>query len=648
MKRNVQKKRLWLHKVAFLILILLCAIFNVFAPARAKTVRADFWYDDPVIKVHRYDVDVTVNKDRTVRMVETFDVEFLSSEVSMFYRSLPIENTRYFDISARCDGNPSFSYYVADNPDYSDFIDINCEGGVYRGARREYVISYSMQNGSNAATKDNGMIIDVVGFGTTVEINNVTITVHFPYATTMENCKTYVGYGSTTPTSLGSVLSADGKTLTMSISRLGLEYVPEYDVEVAKGVTLDFTLTGGTFDAYLPTRLFTDGTLYAVLGGLLLVAGSVCIYAFMRKKTTIIPVVNVKAPKGFDPLKMGKTIDGNVDTEDITSMIYYFAHHGYLDINFEDEKNPVLIKKADLPDSAPVYQKTLFNGIFKRGKIGKEVSVSELEYEYYEAVDKAKKQVAPVKIYDKKSLTGYVLGGVFALLYALFIGVLLSATRIGNGYISSSGYALALPIILILIFNGIRENYRYKWKKVAVIGEKIGEVLLALISSVIYVVFVANHVFTEYEKAFVCVFLFLSLFLCKRVLSRREDYVKTLGDILGFKEFIVVTEEDKIKFMLEDNPQLFYEILPYAQVLGVTNEWQDKFKNIVIEPPTWCHGVHLDVFDYMLINSYMRMAMVTALTRPEPKGSGIGRSGGGGHFGGFGGGGFGGGGFGAR
>ena len=60
-----------------------------------------------------------------------------------------------------------------------------------------------------------------------------------------------------------------------------------------------------------------------------------------------------------------------------------------------------------------------------------------------------------------------------------------------------------------------------------------------------------------------------------------------LGEILGFKEFITVTEEDKIKFMLEDNPELFYDILPYAQVLGVTKEWEDKFKNILLQPPSW-------------------------------------------------------------
>jgi len=80
--------------------------------------------------------------------------------------------------------------------------------------------------------------------------------------------------------------------------------------------------------------------------------------------------------------------------------------------------------------------------------------------------------------------------------------------------------------------------------------------------------------------------------------------------------------------------------------LGVTDEWEKKFKGILIEPPTWCGGTRLTVFDYVLINRCLRRSMVIAMMRAQSKGGGsfIGRSGGGGNFGGFGGGGFGGGG----
>ena len=122
-----------------------------------------------------------------------------------------------------------------------------------------------------------------------------------------------------------------------------------------------------------------------------------------------------------------------------------------------------------------------------------------------------------------------------------------------------------------------------------------------------------------------------------------------LENILGFKEFIVVTEEDKIKVMLKENPELYYKILPYAQALGVTNEWEKKFESITMQPPTWYVG-DFTFFDYLLLRSCMRSAMMRSMSAAMQQKGGrfVGRSGGGGSFGGFGGGGFGGGGGGAR
>ena len=69
---------------------------------------------------------------------------------------------------------------------------------------------------------------------------------------------------------------------------------------------------------------------------------------FFRKKREIVTVVNIKAPDEMDPLKMGKWLDGTADSEDVTSMIFYFANQGYLDIDLSNENNPIFIKKGVL------------------------------------------------------------------------------------------------------------------------------------------------------------------------------------------------------------------------------------------------------------------------------------------------------------
>ena len=133
----------------------------------------------------------------------------------MFYHSLPIEGDRYYDITAGCEGNPEFSYYVATNPDVDGFLDINCVGGVEKGRVWTYDIGYTMEIGADDVK--NGMRLDVVGFGSAVVLHNVAVTMHFPDA--LQSEKVFVGkYGIDEPSASGKVqktVSADKKTLSL-------------------------------------------------------------------------------------------------------------------------------------------------------------------------------------------------------------------------------------------------------------------------------------------------------------------------------------------------------------------------------------------------------------------------------------------------
>lgn len=133
------------------------------------------------------------------------------------------------------------------------------------------------------------------------------------------------------------------------------------------------------------------------------------------------------------------------------------------------------------------------------------------------------------------------------------------------------------------------------------------------------------------------------------IVSRTDKYTQQLGEILGFKEFIKLAEKDQLEKMLEDNPQFYYNVLPYAQVLGISDIWTEKFNGITIEPPQWMTGnVIGDVFVLHTFNTMINRSMqgMSSQMTSRPASSGMnGRGGGfGGGFGGHSGGGFGGGG----
>ena len=593
------------------------------------------------IEIQQYDIKMHVQSDRKVLVEEKITVEFLSYGLSMFYRTLPKEGTRYYDVKASCEGNTAFYYNVKENPDMDGFLDVNCIGGAQKGNVWTYDISYTMESGKDFG---DGIIIDVVGFGWPVELHNVTATVFLPDSP-IAKPSIYVGAYKEEDSHIEVSVSNQNnwQVIMMSAECLPLRLNETYYERMATGITLKCEFEKGVFVDFQKSRIWTPSMPWIILGGLFCLAASVGVVVVFRKKREVISVVSVSPPDGMDPMKMGVLLDGAVDTEDVTSMIYYFADQGYLNIDFEDDDDPMLIKVKELPSNAPAYQKTLFNGLFKSGD---NVRTSKLAQRYYSSVQKAKLQIPKPKLYETKSCVGFALGGMLGVLYMTLTLFLMGILHIGGGYKYLLGVSMFVPVFVVLFLSILRENYRYKWNQGMTIMVRGIQCIVIAVAGLIFVSSVATHIVTQAEMLALYVFTVVSALVASLSLTRNEEHVKQLGDILGFKEFILYTEEDRLKEMLNEMPQLFYAVLPYAQVLGVSNIWEEKFANLTLEPPSWCVGYRMTIFDYMIINRCMRRAFATAMQPPQN--SSAGRSGGGGSFGGFSGGGFGGGGGGAR
>ena len=122
-----------------------------------------------------------------------------------------------------------------------------------------------------------------------------------------------------------------------------------------------------------------------------------------------------------------------------------------------------------------------------------------------------------------------------------------------------------------------------------------------------------------------------------------------MGQILGLRRFIEVAERDRLIALVEETPEIFYNILPYAYVLDVTDVWSKKFESIAIQQPDWYVSSNPNFSTYLLwssLNRSMSTINTAMVSVPAPTGSsgGGGSFGGGGGGGGFSGGGFGGGG----
>ena len=97
-------------------------------------------------------------------------------------------------------------------------------------------------------------------------------------------------------------------------------------------------------------------------------------------------------------------------------------------------------------------------------------------------------------------------------------------------------------------------------------------------------------------------FTFISLiiiFILAIFMKRKNTYgEQILAKVKGFKNYLETAEKDQLNKLVNDNPNYFYDILPYTYVLGVSKKWIEKFENIPIPQND------MGNFDYANIDSF--------------------------------------------
>lgn len=78
-----------------------------------------------------------------------------------------------------------------------------------------------------------------------------------------------------------------------------------------------------------------------------------------------------------------------------------------------------------------------------------------------------------------------------------------------------------------------------------------------------------------------------ALFMCLTImlsgkLYRRTDYCVALsGRCIGLRETLKTARKDEVEMLCRENPEYYYDILPYLQVFGITQIWKDRFQYLI-------------------------------------------------------------------
>lgn len=111
-----------------------------------------------------------------------------------------------------------------------------------------------------------------------------------------------------------------------------------------------------------------------------------------------------------------------------------------------------------------------------------------------------------------------------------------------------------------------------------------------------------------YLISFICIFINIFFTL---IMKRKTDYGEQIkAKVLGFRDFLIKVEKTKLEELVTQNPQYFYDILPYTYALNISKTWIKKFENIPIP--------EMDMGNMNYSSDHALYSIYEDLYRPEP------------------------------
>lgn len=558
--------------------VVIPCIFTLIALIASFCLAAGAEYIFSPYYIESYDVSINVLEDNTLQIKEHISAYFNQPRHGI-YRNIPLKNT-----VQRTDGTQNTFYAKVKNlkvsEEYSDDSDLFSNECSFRIGDEDKTVT-----GSHAYTisydyaigRDTGVGYDELYYNIIGD----------GWDTYIQN----VSFDITMPKDFDETLLGFSSGAYGSVGTDNIEYTVN-----GRSITgtLNKTLSPGnafTVRLELPENYFSfnAAAYYAKLSSMIVIPiltliAAILLWAKYGRDEKVVEVVEFYPPEGMSSADVAYWYKGSAELTDMVPLLIELANEGFLEINDigKGRRSNTEIKLVREYNGIDRNKDLFYRGLKSCSSNGL-VYTKDLKGRFNEHLAKVlgnccSRQVRN-RIFNRKSLTMRLLGWVLSI----------------------AGVAADL-----IILDNINAG-----------GEK-------------FMFFIVGALISIAAFAVSCL-----------VRQRTPEGHRILQHITGFKLFLETAEKEKLEELVLDDPKYFYDILPYAYVLGVSDKYMEKFEDIAIPPPTWYNGC--STFDYLMFRHFIRDAINTsssAMVYTPPSSSGS--SGGGGFSGGGSGGGGGG------
>ena len=96
---------------------------------------------------------------------------------------------------------------------------------------------------------------------------------------------------------------------------------------------------------------------------------------------------------------------------------------------------------------------------------------------------------------------------------------------------------------------------------------------------------------------------FISIFITgifSIFMNQKNDYGQIIsGKVLGFRNYLITAEKNQLEALVLDDPDYFYNILPYTYALGISEKWINNFEKNNVP------NIDINALDYYESNLFM-------------------------------------------
>lgn len=560
--------------IAVIICVAALFSFNItFASAEAYETRS-------------FDVRMDVGEDNSFVVTEDIKVEFTEPRHGLF-RYIPYKGTAVRQIAGRT-VLEKYRMKITDVRVEDHKFETYKESGnlvirigspdEYVNGPQEYRIRYRCILYDDENEDFDSLFWNIVPHGWPTSIEASAMTIRMPKPFNPKMAEFIAGeYGRADMDAVA--WTADGTTMTAETTRI---------LEAGEGVTVNVILPEGYFVGEKTTAWMGLVMMLIIIAAPLL---SILLWFLFGRDPKVVRTVEFYPPEGINSAELGYIIDGATDSKDMVSLIIYWANKGYLTIRDDGNDQFTLIKRKDLPESAKIYEHTMFSGLFDGRD---QVALEDLKGSYFDTFQAAKVQLQAHfrlkkenRIFTQNSLSARALGVLLMMAPAISLAVF-------GAFLNKSDdvlIILMLPAIAFALIGFCSFIVAYDKKESITKAVKAGLNGFGFFSAVIFSFCTLAFGYEALGNALpglaVPLASVISLFFTMRMKQRTKKSSQLLGKILGFKEFIRTAELERIKRLVEETPDYFYSVLPYAYVFGLTDKWAKKFEGIAVEPPAW-------------------------------------------------------------